>query len=310
MYILKLSPSFKDYLWGGTNLRDKYGMNCDYEKIAEAWVLSCHKDGASFVTNGEYKGKTLIDAINKMGRACLGTNCDEFDSFPLLVKLIDAKQNLSVQVHPDDAYALKNEGEFGKTEMWYIVDCDEGAGLYHGFKKNYTKEEVKKGIENNTLTDMLNFVKVKKGDCFLIEAGTVHAIGAGILIAEIQQNSNSTYRVYDFGRVGADGKPRELHINKALDVMKICPPEICENTQKGVDGDLLSSCKYFTVEKVLVNGEFSTFANEKSFLSILCTDGKISVNSIELFAGECVFIPASFGNVAVAGNGTALTIRV
>ncbi|MGN0552633.1 MAG: type I phosphomannose isomerase catalytic subunit, partial [Oscillospiraceae bacterium] len=210
MYPLKLKPAFKDYLWGGTKLRDVYGKDCSFDKVAESWELSCHKDGNSVIDNGEAKGMTLAEYIEKKGKAILGKNCERFENFPVLIKLIDAKDNLSVQVHPDNEYAMRVEGEYGKTEMWYIVDCDEGAELIYGFKGNVSKEEFAERIKNNTLLEITNSVPVKKGDVFFIRSGTLHAIGKGILIAEIQQNSNTTYRVYDYGRVGADGKTRPL----------------------------------------------------------------------------------------------------
>ena len=211
MDILKLQPVFKDYIWGGTRLRDEYGFESPLEKLAEGWMLSCHKDGENTVLNGEYKGKTLSELI-KDNPEFLGENGKKFEYFPILIKLIDAKNDLSVQVHPDNEYALRVEKEYGKTECWYILDCDEGAELIYGFNKKISSEEFKKKIADNTFLDTVNKVKVKKGDLFFIEAGTLHAIGKGILLAEIQQNSNTTYRVYDYGRLGADGKPRELHI--------------------------------------------------------------------------------------------------
>ena len=213
MAVFRLTPAFKDYIWGGTRLRDEYGKKCDYDKVAESWELSCHKDGASVVADGEDKGFTLAEYIDKHGKAVLGTDCEKFENFPILIKLIDAKDNLSVQVHPDNEYALRVEGEYGKTEMWYIVDCDEGATLLYGFKHEISKEEFAERIADNTLLEVTNAVPVKKGDVFFIQAGTLHAIGKGILIAEIQQNSNTTYRIYDYGRVGKDGKPRELHLS-------------------------------------------------------------------------------------------------
>ena len=206
MKIEKLSPAFKDYLWGGTKLRDVYGKKCDYEKVAESWELSTHPAGQSVIDGGEYDGLKFGEYLEKVGAKALGVNGAKFKEFPVLIKFIDAKQPLSVQVHPSDEYALRVEGEYGKTEMWYVVDCEPGASLYFGVNRALTKEEFKKRIEDNTLTDVLYKADVKKGDVFFIQSGTIHAIGAGILICEIQQNSNTTYRVYDYGRRGADGK--------------------------------------------------------------------------------------------------------
>lgn len=310
MYIMKLQPAFKDYLWGGTRLRDSYGLKCDLEIIAEGWMLSCHKDGNSVVTNGKFAGLTLREAIEQSETSLIGTNAEDFSDFPILIKLIDAKQNLSIQVHPDDEYAQKVEGEFGKTEMWYVVDCDEGAYLYYGFKENISKAQFKEAIENNTLTDILNKVEVKKGDCFFIESGTVHAIGAGLLIAEIQQNSNTTYRVYDYGRVGADGKPRELHTEKALDVTVTAPPKhpVLHATEKLETP--LAECEYFTVKKYNLDGNIEIDVDETSFSSLLCVEGQCTIGDVEIKAGECVFIPANMGSVVVSGNAILLESRV
>lgn len=309
MYILKLKPAFKDYLWGGTKLRDEYKMDCDLEKIAEAWVLSCHKDGNSVVTNGEYKGATLKEVLDKEPDF-LGDKAKGFEFFPILIKLIDAKQNLSVQVHPNDEYALKVEGEYGKTEMWYVVDCEKDAYLYYGFKEQISKEDFKNAIDNNTLTDILNKVNVKKGDCFFIESGTVHAIGAGLLIAEIQQNSNTTYRVYDYGRVGADGKPRELHTEKALQVTVTAPPNapVIHNTSDAVT--TLADCDYFKIRRLNVNGGAELWVDESSFSSLLCVEGTAEVDGIGVVPGDCLFIPAGYGSVTVLGNAQLIESRV
>ncbi|MBR5271506.1 MAG: class I mannose-6-phosphate isomerase, partial [Clostridia bacterium] len=267
MALLKLKPSFKDYLWGGHRLVEEYNKEYDGEVLAESWELSCHGDGPSYIENGEDEGKTLSQYIEKYGRGVLGTNCEKFDDFPILIKLIDAKDNLSVQVHPDNEYAQKNEGQYGKTEMWYVVDCKEGAQLYHGFKGDVSEEEFKARIKDNTLTDVLNAVDVKKGDVFFIESGTIHAIGANILIAEIQQNSNVTYRVYDYGRKGADGKERELHVDKAIEVTNRCAPDIKSFSPH------IASCEYFTVDKLFLDGDkvscVSGNVDNSSFVSIL-----------------------------------------
>ena len=310
MNITKLYPAFKDYLWGGTRLRDKYGFECDLDPIAEAWVLSCHKDGNSVAADGKYSGKTLTEMIEAEGRNILGTNVEKFKNFPMLIKLIDAEKSLSIQVHPTDEYALEHEHEYGKTEMWYVVDCEEGSYLYYGFNREITAEEYKRRIEDNTLLEVLNKVEVKKGDCFFIEAGTVHAIGAGLLIAEIQQNSNSTYRVYDFGRLGTDGKPRELHIEKALKVSTLKPATAPIIHEDGTAETILGTCDYFTVKKHTFKNGIELDVDNSSFCSLLCVDGTVSVGETELKAGESVFIPAGFGSVTVLGSGTVLESRV
>lgn len=223
MALLKLAPCFKDYLWGGRRLVEEYNKQYSGEILAESWELSCHPDGPSVIINGQYAGKTLQEYIDTEGKDVLGENCRRFKEFPILTKFIDAKDNLSIQVHPDNRYALKNEGQYGKTEMWYVMDAGEDAYLYYGFKQEISREEFARRIEEDTLLDVLNSVRVQKGDVLFIEAGTIHAIGKDILIAEIQQNSNITYRVYDYGRTGKDGKKRDLHIEKALAVTNRVP---------------------------------------------------------------------------------------
>ncbi|MCI8361439.1 MAG: class I mannose-6-phosphate isomerase [Clostridiales bacterium] len=315
MYPMKLTPAFKDYLWGGARLRTEYHMQSDLDKLAEAWVLSCHKDGPSVVANGELAGMTLEAAIDKLGKDCLGTKGKAFAFFPILIKLIDAKDNLSIQVHPSDEYALRVEGEFGKTEMWYVVDCDPGAYLYYGFNREIAPDEFARRIADNTLLEVLNKVEVKKGDCFFIESGTIHAIGAGLLIAEIQQNSNTTYRVYDYGRVGADGKPRQLHVEKAKEVTQLCPPTAAYGAVQTVEGKArLASCKYFTVDKLEVRGETGLSVDGASFASLLCLEGCLIVEaagqSVSMVPGDCVFLPASLGGVQLKGNGAVVCSRV
>lgn len=306
MAILKLAPSFKDYIWGGRRLIEEYHKPYDGDILAESWEVSCHPDGPSFVTNGEYAGKTLQEYIDLAGREVLGTNCRRFDEFPVLIKFIDAKDNLSIQVHPDNAYALKNEHQYGKTEMWYVVDCEEGAYLYYGFNREVSKEEFAERIKNNTLLEVLNPVKVKKGDVLFIESGTIHAIGKNILIAEIQQNSNVTYRVYDYGRVGADGKPRALHVKQALEVMRRTPPEQHDFSPH------LAKCDYFTVD--VVAGGHTGMADETSFVSLLITEGEGRLTcggeTVQAKKGDSFFITAGSGAYALTGSCKALLTTV
>lgn len=319
MYPIKLKPAFKDYLWGGTRLRDDFGKDCDFDKIAESWELSCHKDGNSVVADGEFAGLTLAQYIEKEGKSVLGTNCEKFENFPILIKLIDAKDNLSVQVHPNNEYAQRVEGEYGKTEMWYVVDCDEGASLLYGFKHNITKEEFRERIENNTLLEVTNSVPVKKGDVFFIEAGTLHAIGKGILIAEIQQNSNTTYRIYDYGRVGADGKPRQLHIDKAVDVTNLCPAKPYPQSEPvdmgGWTKKRLAKCEYFTVDVINVDTSAALEADKSSFVNILVLDGGCVLSSegndaVELKKGDSVFIPAGLNKFELTGKCSAVMTHI
>lgn len=312
MSILKLIAPCKDYLWGGNRLREEYGKKMNSDKIAESWELSCHKDGQSVIEGGEFDGKTLSEYIDAKGKRVLGTNCKRFEYFPILIKLIDAKDNLSVQVHPSNEYALRVEGEYGKTEMWYIVDCNEGAELLYGFKREIGEEEFADRIKNNTLLEVTNNVPVHKGDVFFIESGTLHAIGKGILIAEIQQNSNTTYRIYDYGRVGADGKPRQLHIDKAVEVTDRIPPKYPttaqgapENVAGGVK-TLLRSCEYFNVNKLEIDGAMKLNADDKSFKSLLFLDGKAEIVSADGKAaavkGDSFFVPAGSGEFTITGK--------
>lgn len=319
MKILKLTPAIKDYIWGGTRLSKEFDYVTFTDRQAEAWVLSCHSAGENIVENGEFKGRTLSDVLKNEGKGYLGKNCEKFGEFPILIKLIDALDNLSVQVHPDDEYALRVEGEYGKTEAWYIVDCDEGAEIIYGFKKDISKEEFRKSIENNTLLDYVNRVKVKKGDIYFIEAGTLHAICKGILLAEVQQNSNTTYRVYDYGRL-QNGKPRELHVDKAIDVTSTKAID-CSGAPKGErterDGyfeTLLTQCELFTVKRLEIEEKASLVADGSSFVSLVCLDGNGVVmhgdSCVTLYKGESLFVPAGFGEFEILGNLTVIESRV
>ena len=283
MKIEKLYPVCKDYIWGGTRLKDEYGKKTDKTPCAESWELSFHKDGLTCLENGE----TLAKAVTQ---AELGTNVQDFPFFPVLIKLIDAKQNLSVQVHPSDNYALKYENSFGKTEMWYIVEADEDAGIYLGFNRDVTKEEYQTAIEENRLTELLNFYKVKAGDCYFIPSGTIHAIAKGCLICEIQQNSNLTYRVFDYGR------GRELHVEKALAVTTLKKHE-----NIALQGDLLAVNKYFTVRKMHVRDEVFT-ADTKTFQCITCVNGQGEIDGKTVQKGDSFFVPAAYGKYTLKGD--------
>ncbi len=299
---VKLSPAFKDYLWGGTKLKEKYNKKSDLEIVAESWEMSCHKDGQSTVITGEYAGKTLSEYVEILGKDALGKKAEKFSYFPLLIKFIDAKDNLSIQVHPADDYALKVEGEYGKTEMWYVLEAEEGAYLYYGFNRDITKEEFAQRIKNNTILEVLNKVNVKSGDVFFIDAGTVHAIGAGLMICEIQQNSNTTYRVYDYDRRDKEGNARPLHVEKAIEVSKLTKaPEL-----KGAENDILASCEYFTVKKAMVNGDTALKIDESSFVSLIVVngDGEIALGEDKLTVtkGDSIFVPAQNGEIKMNGQ--------
>lgn len=321
MPAMLLTPALKQTIWGGKRLKDSYNMQTDLSSVAEAWSLSCHPDGESVVASGEFKGLTLTQVIDKLGKQILGTNCEQTDGFPILIKLIDAADKLSVQVHPDDEYAVLHENEkHGKTEAWYIIECDDGAELIYGFKDKLTREQFEQSIKDNTLLDKVNRVKVKPGDVALIEAGTLHAIGAGILLAEVQQSCNTTYRVYDYNRPGLDGKPRQLHIKQSLDVTK------CEKPARSLDPEgkiihhcgfssrLLCKSKFFTMTLVDSQSNFTDYADDKSFVSVVILDGSGALvtqnETINLTKGASVFIPASDGQFNITGRFKALLTRV
>lgn len=301
MYPLLLKPYIKDYLWGGTKLKTSFGFETEKDIAAEAWMLSCHKDGMNIVLNGDQKGKTINEVLEIWGEAALGKRAEKFSYFPILIKLIDAEQKLSVQVHPDDEYALSVEGEYGKTEMMYVVDCEEGAELIFGFKENISKAEFETRIKENTLTEVFNSIPVHKGDVFFIEAGTLHAVGAGLLIAEVQQNSNTTYRVSDYGRLGADGKPRELHVEKALEVTNLKKSttsygQVGKVTVMGEDSYReLARCDLFTSGIISLRDSFTIEEND-SFVSLIVLEGNAVIKwndgVIDVQKGDSIFVPS------------------
>lgn len=311
--MLKLRPSYKDYLWGGRRLVEEYGKEYDGDVLAESWELSCHPDGPSVIANGTYAGRTLMEYVEEAGKEVLGSHCRRFKDFPILIKFIDARDDLSVQVHPDNRYALKNEGQYGKTEMWYVVDAGKEAFLYYGFSREISKEEFARRIEEDTLLEVLNAVPVQKGDVLFIESGTIHAIGKNLLIAEIQQNSNVTYRVYDYGRIGRDGKKRDLHIEKALAVTSRVPIVRDSKSYPHV-----VDCDYFTVDKLNLDGKFMKRmegnVSEVSFASILILDGEGTIQSggetLAYRKGESFFLPAGSGSYQVEGRCDALVTTI
>ena len=319
---VKLEPAFKDYLWGGTKLKDIYNKKCDYDIVAESWELSSHKDGQSVIAEGRFKGMLFGEYLKKLGDDGLGWKCQAFDRFPILIKFIDAKNPLSIQVHPDDEYALREENEYGKNEMWYIMDCDPGASIYYGVNQDISKEELRARVENNTVLEVLNKVEVHKGDTFFVEAGTIHAIGAGILICEIQQNSNCTYRLYDYDRRDKYGNPRELHLDKAQDVSTVTtldgvigvPEEERFATGNGYEIEVLGSCKYFVSSKYTVSTEVTLDVDETSFQSIMIIsgEGRIRCQDKELTFKEAdsFFVPAGRKKVTISGKCTFIRTHV
>ncbi len=277
---VKLKPVFKEFIWGGTKIRDVLKKNVGkFETIAESWELSAHSAGQSKVATGRFKGLTLDRYIKQIGKENLGWKAQGYDRFPLLIKFIDATQNLSVQVHPDDDYAFSNEGDYGKNEMWYVMEADKNACIYIGFNKDVTKQEIRERIKNNTILEVLNKIPIKKGETYFLKAGTVHAIGAGCVMCEIQQSSNVTYRLYDYGRVGKNGKPREIHIDKALQVADLKKSSALAFTKysqlefPGYSKQLLGQCKYFVATKYKVNGLLNLTPTGSSFRTVVVIEG-------------------------------------
>lgn len=294
--VWKLTPVLKDYLWGGYKLKDLFGRDNGGKKISESWEASVHPDGMCLCGD-----VTLAALLKEYPHAVDGAGSD----FPVLIKYIDAKQNLSVQVHPNDDYAQRVEHDNGKTEMWYILQAGAGAGIYCGFKKDTAKEEFVKKIATGEVEELLNFIPVKQGDCFLIEAGTLHAIGAGCVICEIQQSSNVTYRVYDYNRRDANGNLRPLHLDKALEVINF--KAFGDNTGSGAFENckggrirLLTQCKYFRCRELLLDGEFEERA-EQSFIALNVLEGSGKINGIAYRRGDSFFVPCG-ETLKMSGN--------
>ncbi len=306
MQIYKMNPVFKNYLWGGKKLEEKYGKKSPYEFTAESWEIASHKNGETTVLGGTDDALTVTELINKYRERLLGDKVytKNYSKFPLLIKFIDARDNLSVQVHPDDIQAARLEkGELGKTEMWYVLDADKGAGLLYGLKKTITREEFCKAVKNNTFLEYMNFVPCKKGDCFFIPAGMLHAIGKGLLIAEIQQNSDTTYRVYDYDRRDAEGNSRELHIEKAAEVATLSATEIVDYDSKIEN---IVKCNYFTTEIMNVNGTNTINVSNDRFEILIVCEGEVKINGIKYKGGDTLLIPAYIGKIEIIGKAELL----
>lgn len=299
---VKLKPAYKDYLWGGNRLSEVFNKKSDLGIIAESWELSAHPDGQSTISSGKYMGYVFADYINHIGEEALGWKYQGMNHFPLMIKLIDAKDDLSIQVHPNDDYALVHENEFGKSEFWYIYDCEPDSCIYLGFKEDSSKEKLLEAISNGTVLDLLNVIPVKPGDKFFIPAGTIHAIGKGCLICEIQQNSNSTYRLYDFDRKDKYGNKRHLDIDKAIDVI---------NFNKYEDNQ---ECKYFSikVKKCIDNGTLNI--SEESFIAMMILDGEGFIeykdDTLDLKKGDCIFIPCKDARMKLSGHFEYIEVRI
>ncbi len=297
--IVKLNAPLKDYIWGGTKLKKDWHKQTELPTVAESWELSFVEGSSSVIANGENEGKTLSAVATSKD---FGQNCLKFNFFPTLVKLIDAAQPLSIQVHPNDAYALEKENQLGKTEMWYILDAEKDAFLYLGLNRTLTKAEFLQKVENNTVCDFLNKVPVKKGDVFFVKSGLLHSIGAGITLLEVQQNSTLTYRVYDYDRTDKFGNKRPLHLQKALDVVNLQKYDVPSPERDS----FLGGCRYFSVYRF--HGE-KQCVNNASFTSVTVTDGQISLSGLSLEKGETAFVSAG-ERIEIAGNGDYVFVCV
>lgn len=313
--MLLLQPALKDYLWGGQTLKNEYGKRAEMDTVAESWELSTHPDGLTRVASGAYAGRTLFEYLaDHPEHACAGAGTD--GALPVLVKLIDADKPLSIQVHPDDAYAQRTAGSPGKTELWYVLAAKPGAFIYLGVNRAVSRGELAARIRDNTVEDVLRRVPARPGEAYFIPAGTLHAVGAGVVLFEVQQSSNLTYRVYDFGRVDASGNPRPLHIAQALDVARLTPtghlpPE--GGRVHSADGAVLTGivdCPYFAVSRTDLDGAYMFQTLHHTFMHILCIAGEATLRAngerIPLQKGGSVFLPA--GEQATAEGCASLLL--
>ena len=305
LYPMLMMPGFKEVTWGGEKLKTIYGKPITSSKTGESWEISCREDLPSIIANGEFKGKTFFDVYKMYSEEISGRK--NFD-FPWHVKFLDAKESLSVQVHPDNEYAIANGDGMGKTEMWYVLQCDEGSELIAGFNCDVTKDDVIETAQAGTIAEHLNRETVKEGDVFFIPPGTVHAIGRGIFILEIQQNSDATYRLFDWNRTDAQGNPRELHIKKASDVSiteKSCG---LTNPKQLDNGDvLLAECEFFKTVKREIDGESTISAG---MTALIITKGSADLDGLNLTAGDNVIIPASVGDIKLCGKCEAVIVTL
>lgn len=318
LYPLTFEPILKDRIWGGTKLRTDLGKeNLPTQTTGESWELSGVDGDVSIVNNGEYKGKSLTYLLDKYPNELLGERIHELfgKQFPLLFKFLDAHEDLSIQVHPNDELAQKRHNSFGKTEMWYVMQADEGSRIIVGFKEKTSPEEYLDHLKNKNLIEILNEVKVKKGDVFFLETGTVHAIGGGIVIAEIQQTSDITYRIYDWDRVDAEGKSRQLHVEEALDAMNYNTT----NTQKQYrteknKSNVVVDCPYFTTNFLPLDGNATVEKEEDYFTVYVCTEGEFTVStegeSFNFKKGDTVLLPAALKTYNLEGKATLLEIYI
>lgn len=311
--IFKFEPIYKERIWGGQNLKHKLNKTDLPEgNIGESWEVSAHSEGESIVSHGIYKGQKLSELFLELGTSYFGKKCDEYKEFPLLVKYLDAKEDLSVQVHPNNEYALRYENSFGKEEIWYVIDAEPNSKLVYGLSENCTKEELTEAIETGNVMNKLNFVDVKRGDIFFIPAGTVHATGKGIRVAEVQQSSDVTYRVYDYDRKDKFGNKRELHIEKSLDVINYSFDADSEKNylQENYNGYSLikyANGNYFSLNKIIFNTDsvIEYKLENDSFEIFMCIEGEIIVDDIIMRKGDTVLLTVE-KEYKITGNGECL----
>lgn len=308
MYIMKLRPSYKDYIWGGNRLVDNFGMKSKLSPTAEAWVLSSDSDGECYIENGQFAGFSFSEMLKKAGKKVLGSDCANIKTFPILIKLIDTKQSLSVQVHPTDAYALKHENQVSNNKMWYIIDSAKNSYIHYGFKEKFSKHELNERIQNKSLTETLNKIKVKKGDSIFIKSGTVHSLGPGLLVAEIQQNSNCAYNFSDC--TAESNSNEQLQTDKVLDFCELDTPKnpiVHKSTKKRLH---LANCDHFITDRVKIEGNGFVVSDNSSFLNLLIIEGSCTINGIDAKCGDSLFVPAGFGRVNITGDCTLLESRI
>lgn len=312
-----LQPVYKDYIWGGTRLKDCLNKkNITTPTVAESWEISTNENGKSTIAQGEYRGLTLDQLFKKkeLRKNIFGGKSVCIEEFPLLIKFIDANQNLSVQVHPNDVYAKEQEHTMGKNEMWYIMDCAENAKLICGMKDQVKQEEVEEIIKSGRIKENLKDIAIKPGDAIYIPAGTIHAILENTLICEIQQNSNITYRVYDWDRVGKDKKPRELHIDKAIDVIDVSIKPQVKQTEKKKGSTELVDSQFFKTTLIQVEDNYQDKSNSDTFytMNVVKGEGKLKIASkeYEIRKGDSFLIPATLGNYIIEGTITLLKSQI
>lgn len=316
MYPLKFVPILKPTIWGGERISSFKNIESTVKNVGESWEISQLKSDISVVSEGELKGKSLVELIEIYQDQLLGKHVYQQYGmkFPLLIKLIDANDSLSIQVHPDDRLASARHNSMGKTEMWYVVDAEPGATLYSGFSQQITRDEYVECVQNNTITDVLQAHPVKKGDVFFLPAGRVHAIGKGIFIAEIQQNSDITYRIYDYDRRDKQGHPRELHTELAKDAINYTLCDDYKMAYEPVPNQevKLVACNYFVTSLLKVNKKACIdVASRDSFISLMCMSGEANLiddkqDRISIRQGETVLLPASLSEVQVEGQASFL----